>query len=377
MNLTDLLTHMTRPPGGGIHTVSAGAGAAYEIQRQIYSVLSPSKPNIDEALIQKMWKQSWFEIGKAKVILLGVPSDTGAGIRRGAAYGPRAVREMLLKSEQYCDWLRSRALIDLGDIYINPHLLHDDMLSDQQIQNCRDEMYGAASPTLRNQFSVSVLSQMKQVMAYLLKEFAHLKFAIIGGDHSIAWPVTEVMHERYGRTLGIVQPDAHTDMLPSRLGVKYCFGTWSFHANDLLGRDGKLVQLGIRQSARSRDHWENTYGVKQYWAEEILSRSEDEVIAELVAHLKSKGVKSVYFSNDIDGTDESEASATGTPAAFGLSSSFLLKVIDALGSHFALVASDISEVAPDLAKSEAERVKTCKLAADYMMACLKHQMKRG
>lgn len=196
----------------------------------------------------------------------------------------------------------------------------------------------------------------------------------MGGDHSIAWPVTEILARRFPKTLGIVQPDAHTDLLPSRLGVKYCFGTWSFHANELLGRNGKLVQLGIRQSGKDKKYWETTTGVKQIWAQEIHERSIDSVIEEIVSHLKKRQIKQIYFSNDIDGTDESEASATGTPAPEGLKSEFVLKMIEKLGTSFELVAADIMEVAPDLGPTENAKKKTCALAARYALACLKQQV---
>ena len=103
--------------------------------------------------------------------------------------------------------------------------------------------------------------------------------------------------------LGIVQIDAHTDLLEERLGVRYCFGTWSFHANDLVGRAGRMVQVGIRATRRDRQHWESTLGVRQFWAEEV-NRDPEAAVAAIVAHVKASGVKAVYFSNDIDGTDE-------------------------------------------------------------------------
>jgi len=52
--------------------------------------------------------------------------------------------------------------------------------------------------------------------------------------------------------------------------------------------------------------------VRQFWADEI-ARDPEAAIDAVIAHLQSKGVTSVYFSNDIDGTDEQSASATGTP----------------------------------------------------------------
>ena len=374
--LADLFRPLLRPPGGGIPTFSAGVGAALVLQREYYSLRHDKKAlEADDAAIRLYWEESWSQLAQAKCVLLGVPSDTGAGIRRGAAYGPRAVRKELLKNAEYLSWIQSGAVVDLGDVFVNPHLLHDEMLSSEQIDRCREAMYPDAAPELRKNLAVSALSQLKQVLSAISARYPHLKFFVIGGDHSVAWPVTEAMAEKFPGSLGIVQPDAHTDLLPSRLGVKYCFGTWSYHAIELLGRGGKLVQLGIRQTGRDKAHWESTTGTKQYWASEINSRSVEETVADLVQHLKARGVKQIYFSNDIDGTDQSEASATGTPVSEGLDSKFLFAVIERLGREFDLVAADIMEVAPDLAQTPEERVVTCDLAARYAVACLRHQVR--
>lgn len=375
-----IFSNLLRPAGGGIPTFSAGKGSAIGLQSTLYRIVSPvlskskSKKDLTVEEIDRCWKESWDGLPKAKVVLVGVPLDTGAGIRRGAAYGPRGVREELYKLKTFQKMLVSREVVDLGDIFVNPHLLHDEMLNSDQIKLCQEAMYATAEPELRSRLPVAALSQLKFLLHTLAVAYPHLRFQVIGGDHSIGWPVSEVVAAKYPGTLGIIQPDAHTDLLASRLGVKYCFGTWSYHANDLIFRGGKMVQIGIRQSGKDKAHWEQEMGVKQYWAEEILSRDPDEVVQEIVDHFKERGVRQIYFSNDIDGTDDSEASATGTPAPLGMEPSFVVKVIKALGDHFEVVAGDVNEVAPDLAANPAARKRTCRLAAKYMQTCLEAQL---
>ncbi len=374
--LLEIMPHLMRPAGGGIPIYSTGDSAAMEIQSKLYGILQ-KKSSFTQTEIDTLWKKSWAWLAKAKTVLIGVPSDTGAGIRRGAAYGPLGVRKELLKLKDFRDLIRNHRVVDLGDIFVNPHLLHDDMLSEEQKRLCRYEMYKNAPANIQSKLPVSPLSVAKVLFDSLTEAHPHLRIQIIGGDHSVAWPVTEVLAKKFPGTLGIVQSDAHTDLLPSRLGVKYCFGTWSYHASALIGGNGKLVQLGIRQTGRDRNHWESTVAVKQFWAQEINAhpkgtrRNEPIVIQQIIDHLKAKGVKQVYFSNDIDGTDEAEAPATGTPAREGLSSAFLLKVIQALGKNFDLVATDIMEVAPVLGPDRRQAEKTCRLAATYLMECLR------
>ena len=112
-----------------------------------------------------------------------------------------------------------------------------------------------------------------------------------------------------------MHPDAHTDLLSERLGVKYCFATWAYHANERLGRGGRLVQVGIRASGRPREHWEGTLGVKQFWADEIDDPRRRCGDRRVIEHLRSIGVARVYVSNDIDATDPALAPSTGAPGA--------------------------------------------------------------
>jgi agmatinase len=367
----DIWPHLLRPPGGGIYAVSAGKGAAEALQLAHYAAVTSREVAATE--IESLWHANVHALSRAEVALIGVPLDTGAGIRRGAAYGPRAVRQAMLEDTAYRAWLASGVVVDIGDVLVNPHLLHDEMLSDAQIVRSRGAMYAHAPVEVQSTLPVSALSQLEHLVAALLDRYPALRLFVIGGDHSVAWPVSVNLARRHPEDLGIVQPDAHTDLLPERLGVTYCFGTWSFHANEAIGRGGKMVQLGIRQTGRDRGHWESSTGVRQFWPSEIREKGRDVVVAEIVSHLKSVGVKKVYFSNDIDGTDSGEAPSTGTPAADGLDSAFVLDVIEALGRAFELVAADVVEVAPDLGtRDESER--TCRLAARYAVACLRAQL---
>jgi agmatinase len=188
---------------------------------------------------------------------------------------------------------------------------------------------------------------------------------VMGGDHSNAWPVVAALARARTDRWAIVQPDAHTDLLETRLGVKYCFATWSFHANDLLGRDGRMVQVGIRASGRDRAHWESTLGVRQFWADECRAKPAQTIDA-IVAHLRAVGAESIYFSNDIDGTDAEHADATGTPEPWGLEPEWLVKLIRRLGAEFGLCGGDIMEVAPPLRQIKRGAGKTTRLAARYL-----------
>jgi agmatinase len=216
---------------------------------------------------------------------------------------------------------------------------------------------------------VSPLSIAARALDRLFDLNPEVKLLVLGGDHSVAWPVISVLARRRGAGLGLVQPDAHTDLLPERLGIKYCFATWAYHANDLLGRGGRLVQVGVRASGRPREYWESTLGVRQFWAAEIAARGEAAVLDDIVGHLRARGVTRIYFSNDIDATDGELAPATGAPEPAGLSPEFVVALIERLAAAFDLVGADLVEVAPPVGAPE-DAHRTIMLGARYLNVCL-------
>jgi agmatinase len=156
-------------------------------------------------------------------------------------------------------------------------------------------------------------------------------------------------------------------LLSERLGVRYCFATWSYHANDLIGRNGKLVQVGIRATRHERGHWEGDLGVRQFWADECV-RDPKAALDAIVQHVKKTGVRSIYFSNDIDGTDERFVDATGTPEPRGLEPDFVLELIARLGREVSLCAGDVMEVAPPVARTPDGAARTLEVAVRYARA---------
>lgn len=355
----DALSQMLRPSGGGLYLVSTGRAEQLALQKRLYRAS-------DEAEVQKRFVESLEKAATAKGILLGIPSDVGAGFVRGANLGPQAIRLRLLADyPHWTDELESLGIVDVGDVFVVPQLLHDDMLSDAQKAASRRGLYPKLSDEQRAQLPVSPLSITERALGILLEKNPSLKVFALGGDHSNSWPISLALSRVQKSPWGIVQPDAHTDLLEERLGVKYCFATWSYHANELLGRKGRLVQVGTRASGRSKEHWEKTYDVRQYWAKDVLADPQGEMDS-LLNHVKSTGVKGVYFSNDIDGTDMSWADATGTPEPAGLDPEFVVELIRRLGKEVGLLGGDVMEVAPPVERTPESAERTLKLAARYL-----------
>jgi arginase family enzyme len=359
----DELAQLLRPAGGGVYTVSTGRAEQLAMQQELYGATSPDQ--IDGA-----WRAALARVASARVALLAVPSDCGAGLVRGAAYGPLALRQALLDGEPgFAAWARQAGVVDVGDVAVVPQLLHDEMLSEAQKTASRAALYPTLPPERAAQLPVAPLSIARRVVELLLALNPTLKVMALGGDHSVSWPVIEALARHVRQPWAIVHPDAHTDLLPERLGVKYCFATWAYHANEALGRGGRLVQVGIRASRRDREHWERTLGVRQLWAEEVRARGEGGAIDEIVRHLRQLPVRAVYLSNDIDATDAALAPSTGAPEPEGLSGPFVHALIRRLGAEFDLIGADLVEVAPPVGSADESR-RTVALGASYVRASL-------
>lgn len=358
MDPLDELALLLRPAAGGLYVVSTGKEEQLAVQRRIYG-------GATENDVAARWREALARAPSARAFLLGIPSDVGAGFLRGANMGPQAIRSSLVEEDpEFFARAAARGLVDVGDVLVVPQLLHDEMLSEEQKAASRAALYPGVQDAERARLPVSPLSMAERALAILFSLRPDAKLLVLGGDHSCAWPAVKALAAVRPR-LGVVQLDAHTDLLEERLGVRYCFGTWSYHANELLGRGGRLVQVGVRASRRDRHHWESTYEVRQLWAAEARA-DPPRALDTVLRWVREAGVDAVYVSNDIDGTDAGAASATGTPEPGGLDAAFVVELVRRLAREVAVVGGDVMEVAPSLAHGDGEPERTLSLAARYL-----------
>lgn len=345
------IARLLRPAGQGIYLVSSGKRAQLELGFELYGVAT-------EAEIAAAHARSLQEVQRARVLLLGIPSDTGAGYARGANLGPGELRRSYLRTYGAFP----EGVVDVGDVFVVPQLLSDDMCSDTQLARARDALYGNADCSL----PVSPLSAAEAVLHWLRSQNPDARLVVLGGDHSVAIPVVNA-YLKSRQNACVVHVDAHTDLMASRLGVLDCFATWAHQANEILGRGGRLVQVGIRASGRDKAHWEQTLGVRQWWAQECQGEA---WVEDVVSHLHRLGCEQLYFSNDIDGTDAAYASATGTPEPGGLLPAQVRHLFGRLSEEFRVFAADLVEVAPALGEGPEARAITMRTSTGYLHQCL-------
>ena len=292
LSVLDLL----RPPGEGLLTLTSGRGLA--------SRLLGAKES-------RSLREDWPALRARRLaapprepLLLGVPSDTGGGICRGAAHGPLHIRAALYRADAY--W-RAR---DIGDIPCIPQLLEDGMLSRRQLQRSGKWLWKTQWRTGR---PVAPLNLLEESLVEIWRGTRERRVLVLGGDHSITGAVFAALARSEKMAgLGVLHIDAHTDLLEERFGVQHGFATWAVPALRLLKNPAAWVQVGIRASARERSHWETTYGLRQFWAQQVRHRDPRRFALEIERHFLKLGCRRLYITNDIDGTDARFAPATGT-----------------------------------------------------------------
>jgi len=335
--LFDVLSPFLCAPGNGVYTVFTGKEKKEKLWQVLFNTWDIKQ--VEHEHQKKLNAHLAQSHSYSPVWLMGIPSDSGGGILRGANWGPLAIRETLI------DQLYKKNIIfDLGDIRVIPHLLHDKYLNEETIKNCRLALYQDASLC----YPVSALSITEHVCRHLLT-YGNGKILGLGGDHSCSYPLTLTYFEKcktLKKNAALIHFDAHTDLLDLRLGIDLCFGTWAYHILKALPSPAHLVQIGIRSSGQTKQHWENTLGIKQHWATEVKARGVKAISQDIIEHLKQRDVETLYITFDIDALDAEYASTTGTPEKNGLSPDQATLIIEQLAQHFLVGGADIMEVAP-------------------------------
>ncbi|MCB1135161.1 MAG: arginase family protein, partial [Chlamydiia bacterium] len=260
----------------GILTFTTGAG-------EIGDYLALRFGTTDPEVITQRFHAELSRIADAEVVILGVPNDNGAGFDRGSKKGPLAIRRALLEEGWAPD-----GVLDIGDVRDHPLLTDDRMLQDWVIDSVREARWGAEGRDL--ELPVSAHSILDRVLRCLYVINPKLKVMLLGGDHSNSQVPVEVLAE-HRKDLGVLQIDAHTDLLDARDGLPTSYATWAFHANEAIGAAGRFVQVGVRVSGTQRGAWEKRLNLHQLWAHEVNALPLQEAVNLTLRGLEEAGVK--------------------------------------------------------------------------------------
>ena len=92
-------------PGDGVYTVHTAKAKKEKLHKAYYGTTKSETA-------KTKWKKSLEKLQTKKPWIIGIPSDNGGGIQRGANWGPLALREQLLNEKNQ--------FVDLGDVRVIP-----------------------------------------------------------------------------------------------------------------------------------------------------------------------------------------------------------------------------------------------------------------
>ena len=255
----------------------------------------------------------------AEIGVLGVPADFGSPFMPGSRFGPRGIREHSLRfgAEGYFDQRKGRTF--LGD-----------ELRDGRIVDAGDV------DVLMNNVQLTFARTTEAV-----RELAShgLLPVILGGDHSITFPVVRAID----RPLHVVHFDAHIDYSPFIHGYGPTNMT-AFRFIRQLPQVQSLVQVGIRSIRNAQAFVEDSVTD----GNAVLGIDETRDLGRTgIAEQLPQGA-AVYVSVDIDVLDMSLVPGCVSAEPEGLQYAELRDQLEALAERCDIVGFDLVEVNPQL-----------------------------
>jgi len=177
------------------------------------------------------------------------------------------------------------------------------------------------------------------------------KVFVVGGDHTISYPVLKGLSEYHGSKLALVHFDSHYDTLDEYFGCKCTHGTPFRRAVDDGAIDPyKSVHLGQHGTLYSEEvmNGDKRLGFESIRSDKLVKMDPKKVV-DWVA--KKVGNLPVYISIDIDVLDPSAAPGTGTPECGGMLPRELFAIIREC-RRLNIVVGDVMEVLPSYDTSE-------------------------
>jgi arginase len=255
-----------------------------------------------------------------QVAIVGVPIDENSSFRRGAARAPGLIRGAFLSeasntySEDGTDLSDSSRLVDSGDVEV--------------------------------QHGVDSFEETGKRISELLA--SHYKPLVLGGDHSISYPVVRSM-ARVCPSLTVVQFDAHPDTYDEFQGNRRSHACP--FARIMESRLAKrLIQVGIRTATRHQRDQAKRFGIEMVEMKDWRG---------LLPELESP----VYVSFDLDCLDPAYAPGVSHREPGGMSVRSAIQAIQGIRAEVA--GADLVEFNPDLDVSSLTAFVCAKLLKEF------------
>ncbi len=241
--------------------------------------------------------------GAAGAVILGAPYDRASSFRRGARFGPAAIRWASQSMESYSPILDR----DLEDIFFIDR-------GDLDVERLPPE---------------AMVGVVQTAVGAVVAD-GHLP-VLLGGDHAVSVGAVRAVASRY-RDLRTLILDAHLDLREKYEGSRWSHATVARRILEVIGPD-RLIVLGARSGTRE----EFAAAGSLRAAQPHLHLSPD------LWSVLEEGP--LYLSLDIDVVDPSAAPGVGNPEAGGPPAADLLDLVRLL-APLRVVGMDLVELSP-------------------------------
>ncbi len=263
----------------------------------------------------------------ARVVLLGCPFDGTASFRKGARFGPEAIRSASDGLETYSPRLdrdlSDLALCDLGDLAFPSHETEAVLAA---IGDCAEGIFRAGKRPLA-----------------------------LGGEHLVSLPLVRAALGAFA-DLVIFQWDAHADLREAYRGECLSHACVMRRVAEM-DCAGRMRQFGVRSGTREEFGWMRAHRTMR-----PLTRRGVE------STLKEVGERPVYLTLDVDVLNPGEMPGTGTPEPGGVGFEALSDCVSVLGaSGVRLIGADLVELAPGWDATGVSAVAAAKLARELVL----------
>ena len=267
--------------------------------------------------------------------MVGAPVDGATTFRSGARMGPTAIR--------------------------NASLMLTDGVNDRYPVDLRHHVGDAGDVALPAGYTSEMLDELTQ--ASLLLSDRHV--VTLGGDHSITYGILNAHWHRFGdRHLALVHFDAHCDTWDGHFGMRDGHGTWLRRAiEDDLVNPAHCISIGVRSPAdQVARMFLDSNGGTTISARAAMGYPPSVMSAVIKSKVQDRPC---YLSLDIDCLDPAYAPGTGTPEIGGLTSMWLMEVLENL-SDVNWIGMDCVEVAPAYDHSEITALAAATFCWQYL-----------
>ncbi len=191
---------------------------------------------------------------------------------------------------------------------------------------------------------LATLDRARRQMAELLQ--ADVFPVVMGGDHSVSLPLLQAFHDHYDGPLGIIQLDAHLDLVDENPRQGRYSGSSQIRRALEMGRyqATRLVQVGVRGfNYPDQYKYVAAQGIHHITAADVHERG-GRAAAEAALELAARGGARVFFTLDVDCLDPAFAPGTGADEPGGLTSAQVPAFVRRVAAR--VQAIDVVEVNP-------------------------------